>query len=119
MGLIKVLATGCDYSDIQETLAGSKGKDGEKGGADRGQSMVELTTLRRSMDSFLTTTPSPLSSLNMPAMSSQDKPQTCPGWTSGFRRKEKQIYLLTSTDSMRENFAPRRGQVSPLALWPG
>lgn len=35
MGLIKVLATGCHYSDkwlqTEDTLTGSKGKDGEKG----------------------------------------------------------------------------------------
>lgn len=58
-----------------------------RGNSGRGQSLVELTTLRRSIDSFFTTTPIPLSSLNMLAMSSQDKPQT--GWTSGWREEKR------------------------------
>lgn len=89
MSLIKNLATRYYYSDkcTGNALTGSRGKDWEKRReptVTKGKPWraMELTTLRRSMDSFLTTTPSPLSSLNMLAMSSQEKPQT--GWISEY-----------------------------------
>lgn len=68
----------------------AKGKMERRGGnSGRGQSLVELTTLRRPMDSFSTTIPSPLTSLNMLAMSTQDRPQTA--WTSGWRGGKKTV----------------------------
>lgn len=67
-------------------LLEAKGKMERRGETVAGDSPpLKLTSFWRSLDSFLTTVPIPLSSLNMLARSSQDRPQT--DWTSGCRRE--------------------------------
>lgn len=128
MGLIKTLASVCHYSDkwlhSGNPLAGGQWR---KDGAERIKANEKwlrvdtltahpLTTLRRSLDSFLTTTPSPLSSLNMLTMSLHENPQT--DWMSEYRRGESNEFSHPFRWIAVKRDTLWRGWVSPLAGWP-